>query len=160
MLKHIGSKKVLGQTVARTSRPTVAPFPKRDPGRAQRAGLRRPRSQTCGVIFRMCIFPGMIVGRRVADTSIFAAAFRALRGPGYDCWLTIEAFGRALPRWPRRREFGAISSRRRRRSIARVTSSFAVAGTKPESSVAVAAGRAAISIRHRGTVPNVAPRNS
>jgi len=70
LLKHIGSKKVLGQTLARTSRPAVAPFPKRDPGRAQRAGLRRPRSQTCGVIFRMCIFPGMIVGRRVADTSI------------------------------------------------------------------------------------------
>ena len=90
----------------------------------------------------------------------FAAAFRALKGSGYDCWLTIEAFGRALPRWPRRCEFGAISSRRRRRSIARVTSSFAVAGTKPESSVAVAAGRAAIWIHHRGTVPNVAPRNS
>jgi len=27
----------------------------------------------------------------------FAAAFKALKGTGYDGWLTIEAFGRALP---------------------------------------------------------------
>jgi D-psicose/D-tagatose/L-ribulose 3-epimerase len=37
----------------------------------------------------------MIVGRRVADTSILRPLSEP--GSGYDGWLTIEAFGRALP---------------------------------------------------------------
>ena len=91
----------------------------------------------------------------------FAAAFRALTGSGYDGWLTIEAFGRALPPlavatrvW---RDFFPSPTQVYREGYKFI---FAVAGTKAESSVAFAAGRAAISIRHRGTVPNVAPRNS
>ncbi len=48
-------------------------------------------------ISRTCIFPKMIAARRGAGHIDFAAAFRALKGSGYDGWLTIEAFGRALP---------------------------------------------------------------
>jgi Xylose isomerase-like TIM barrel len=89
----------------------------------------------------------------------FPAAFRALKGSGYDGWLTIEAFGRALPPL-RRREFGAISSRRRPRFIARDTKSFAAAGTQPERLVPWRRVKANIRTRHRGIVPNVAPRNN
>jgi D-psicose/D-tagatose/L-ribulose 3-epimerase len=83
--------------MARTSRPTVAPFRKRDPGRAQRAGsstsaiadVRRHLSHV-----HISENDRGTPGRGHID---FAAAFRALKGSGYDGWLTIEAFGRALP---------------------------------------------------------------
>jgi Xylose isomerase-like TIM barrel len=83
--------------MGRTSRPTVAPFRKRDPGRAQRVGsstsaltdMRRHLSHV-----HISENDRGTPGRGHID---FAAAVRALKGSGYDGWLTIEAFGRALP---------------------------------------------------------------